>query len=201
MKSRDLIAELDRAQRALDAGHRDKLHNLGISPPTVGRGLVGIARVQLSATGRIYWPDEDGAEAFITPARIGEDPSSPQSAGFEVVPQYGDVIDLIAWSPMHPGKWALRSNLADWLGAIPPQFMTPPPVVVRHDVLSWLRNDAEGLVVFNRTPLDAYRVLSICREIEAEDFAHARELRRILEHPFPVPTISVAGRAPGRWAA
>jgi hypothetical protein len=201
VKTRDLDAELERAQRALTTEHHKQLAALGIPFAVTWRGLVGVVRIELSSDGRTYWPAEDGAEAYITPARIGEDPSSPESADFESVPQYGGLVDLIAWSSKFPGRWATRCDSAVWLGAIPPQYITPPPVVVRRDVFSWLRNDARGLAFLGCSSIDAYRVLSICGEIEAEDFRHAAELRRILAHPFSIPTISISGRAPGRRAA
>ena len=201
MKTRDLIAELDTAQRALRADHRVQLHGLGIPHLIIERGLIGAGRIQLSANGRAYEPAEDGAQAFVTPCRIGTDLLSPEDPDHESVPQFGCVIDLVAWSPRYPGRWALRSGLAAWLGAIPPQFCSPPPVTMRRDVFSWLRAGASGLCILAHERRDAYRVLSVCRdEIKGEDHDHVRELRRIFEQPFSTPRISAAATAPMRAA-
>jgi hypothetical protein len=192
----DLISEGCRAQANINTGHRERLANLGISALTIGRGLVGVERVLLSSDGRLYQPDENGEEVFITPARLSEDPGSPETINHELVAQFGFVCDLVAWSPEFPRRWATRCDLAGWLGAYGPQSMTPSPVPIFRSVLSWLRHDAEGLVVLARSPLDAWRILAICRELRAEDHLHQRELQRVLSHPFPVPPITVPSLVP-----
>jgi hypothetical protein len=76
----------------------------------------------------------------------------------------------------------------------------PPAVPIRRSVLSWLRAKGTGLCLLADEPLDAYRVLSFCDAIEAEDQAHHHELRRILEHPFKGPIITLCSSAQGRTA-
>jgi hypothetical protein len=194
MKTCDLIAEIDHAQRALDATHRAQLAALGIPRLIVECGFVGAARIRLEKDGRTYRPMEGGTEAFITPCRVNGDQPTPEDPDFELVPQYGDVIDLIAWSPEYPGRWATRCDQATWLGCIEPQFVIPPAVPIRRSPLSWLKANATGLCILAHDQWDIYRLLTVCQQLEAEDDAHAKQLRRILEHPFKTPTILVARR-------
>jgi hypothetical protein len=190
MSAVDLVAELVLAQGALTEVERQRLRGLGIPDLVLAIGFVGSARIDLERDGRRWQPCEEGRPAFVTPVRIGADPASPEDPDFELIPQYGDLIDLVAWLPDYPECWATRLGLATWLGAIPPQFLTPPPVPVRRSVLAWLRAGATGLCLLAEDSLDAWRVLSLAHEIEAEDAAHAEELRALLEHPFQGPLIA-----------
>jgi hypothetical protein len=198
MKDGDLIAEIDHAQRALDATHRAQLAALGIPRMIIACGFVGAARIRLEKDGRTYQPMEGGTEAFITPCCVNGDPATPEDPAYDLVPQYGDLIDLVAWSPRYPGRWATRCNQATWLGSIEPQFMIPPAVPIRRSPLSWLKANGTGLCILAHEQTDIYCLLIGCQQLEAEDDAHAKQLRRILEHPFKTPTILVAQRRQSR---
>ena len=156
----------------------------------IENGFIGVSRIMLDNTGTTYQPVDEGPEVFITPVRVGQI-DTPENSQFEIVPQFGNLIDILAWSPRYPTRWALRCDLAAWLGSIPPQYCLPSPVRIRRSPLSWLRSGGNGLCVLSRNHLDTYRLLSECRALEAEDAAHARELRTFLEHPFKTPPISI----------
>jgi hypothetical protein len=104
----------------------------------------------------------------------------------------GELVDLVAWHPRHPHRWALRTGAAEWLGAIEPQYLDPEPVPVWRSPLAWLRVGCVGLVMLSPDPPAAYRVLSGCRGgIVAEDPQHAAALRATLARPWPAPQIIV----------
>jgi hypothetical protein len=199
MKSVNLVAELYVAQGALTTEHRHTLRALGIPDVTVARGFVGVARILPDKRGT-YQPIADGCVAFVTPVRIGVDPSSPEDRDFALVPQYGELIDLVAWSPRDPRRWATRCDYGTWLGAIPPQYVQPEAVPMRRSPLSWLRADGTGLCVLARERIEGYRLLSLCGQLRAEDRQHQRELHDILARPFPVPPITIAAPAQPRAA-
>jgi len=193
-----ILNELSGAQRGLTAEDRIVLERAGVPDLMISCGMVGAVAIELDAGGLHYQPSDDGRRAFVTPCRVA-DPWTPEAVGFEIVPQYGDLVDLVAWHPARPLRWATRRGLAAWLGACEPQFLGPAPVTVKRSPLSWLQGGAIGLCVLDRKPADVYRVLSLCRRIEAEDSAHQFELTRILHHPFSIPPVSSA-RAAGRAA-
>ena len=192
MKTTDLTAELIAAQDALTAADRDTLRATGVPDSVIVFGLIGAAHVLLSDDGQTYQPTEHGPRLFITPVRAEPRTGDVESPDFELVPAFGALVDLIAWLPQFPGRWALRHGVADALGAIEPQYCLPAPVPVRRHPLSWLRSGGTGLCVLSRDRRDAYRLLSCCDRLEAEDAAHACELRSILERPFKTPPITVA---------
>src|SRR5262249_48616033 len=121
-----LALELDAAQRALTAEHRAVLAKCGVSHIMMEFGFIGFASIELDRAGHRYQPVEQGASAFGTPVRVGEDPTSPESVNFEIVPWLGETIDLVAWHPQYPNRWATRRGIATWVGSIEPQIMMPP---------------------------------------------------------------------------
>ena len=189
-KAIDLIDELVTAQTAITAFDRALLERAGVPRIIIDSGLVGAATILVHA-GDLYEPMDVGARGFITPVRVA-DPFTPEAAEYAAVPQFGDLVDLVAWHPRRSNRWATRRGAAMWLGAITPQFCDPPPAPIRRTPLSWLRAGATGLCLLDRDSLGTYRVLSICRAIEAEDRAHRAELERALAHPFGLPEITVA---------
>jgi hypothetical protein len=172
------------------AADRATLERAGVPRIVVDLGMVGAATISLRLDST-YDPDEHGARVFVTPCRV-DDPWSPESAEFELAAQYGMIVDVIAWHPRAPMRWATRLGLAQWLGAIEPQFCDPPPVPIRRSPVSWLRGGARGLCILDRDRRAQYRLLSLCRSLIAEDREHRAELQRVLAHPFSLPTIAVA---------
>jgi hypothetical protein len=126
-----------------------------------------------------YRPDEEhvGAMVFIVRNHIG------------------DPIDLAAWSPPRPvALWCSRGAM---LGAesLFASRMRDELAVFR-DPLGWLRNLCRGVVV-----LDSIKAAPLLRRAEplaAEDVAHGRELRKMLEVRPPrilVPAAEIERRA------
>jgi hypothetical protein len=195
MKPRTLARELDRAIANVDDRARRRLHALGIpeeltQPPLA---MVGIDRVRQTAQHR-YEPADAGATAFVTPIFIGN-PASPEALDpVQTARRDGDLVDLIGWHPN--GGWGLRAGIAAWLGAIPPQYLDPPPVRVHRHPLGWLRGGLRGLVIVADDPVEAYVVLADCRGgIVADDERHRVQLQRILNRQWAIPPItSIAER-------
>jgi hypothetical protein len=118
----------------------------------------------------------------VDPERLDTiEASNPSS-----VVSIGPAVDLLAFHPGAPNRWALRYGLATVLGAIAPQYCRPDPVPVHRDVTDWLRAGCKGIVLLTHDRFGARRVLQQIQSIEAEDERQALELRRILEMPTPV---------------
>lgn len=81
---------------------------------------------------------------------------------------------------------------ATWLGCIEPQYLDPDPVAIRRSPLAWLQAGCDGLVILSGDPADAYRLLSGCCAITAENRQHAAELRKLVRRPGPLPRITIA---------
>ena len=186
-----IAAEYIAAVRALTAVHRERLLAAGVHPGDIDLGMVGVARGRL-AKFDLFEPDPCGALTYLCPVRI--DPFNPLCIASPVADsavRFGHLIDIAAFHPDFPDRWALRLGTADCLGLIEPQYLGPEPVRVHRGPLGWLRAGCSGLVPLTRDRRDLYRLLSECQAIVAEDQAHARSLREVLSRPWPLPPISV----------
>lgn len=184
-----LLAEYNHAQRAITPADRALLVEHGISIGTI-LFLVGSARIRRDKSRHFFDPAEDGLPAFVTPV-IVEVPDTPEASNPPQAVRFGTLVDLVAWHPSRPDSWALRVGSAEWLGAIEPQYLDPAPVTVHRTILSWLQSGTRGIVPLHRTPAELRRVLTYCSSIEAQDRAHAIELRRALRLPWIAPPVSV----------
>lgn len=138
-----------------------------------------------------YDPAPEGGEAFVTPVRV-ETRQTPESPAPRRSLRDGPVVDLVAWHPMQPDRWALRRGTATVLGLIPPQYLRPDPVQVRTSVLDWFRHHCTGSVLLTTSRSVVYRELSLCRGgIRVDNHVHAAQLRRMLSRPWPAPRVSV----------
>lgn len=158
--------------------------------------LTMIGRIRAGVSGQLYEPDMDGGTAYVTPVRvIYADTPECRYPGHAV--RNGRIVDLVAWHPARPERWALRTGAAEWLGSIAPQYMPPvPKVPIRRSVLSWFRHCCAGLVLLSPNPADQYRLLAQCRGgIIAENAEHQAELRRILARPWPLPRVLIGGHS------
>lgn len=189
----DLEGELGRALGALTLGHRRALVDAGI-PNSMMLFMVGVQHVAVA--GDRYEPSDGGAFAFVTPVRVADatldliDDIDHLSA-----PSFGDLIDLVAWHPDTPSRWATRLGNATFLGAVPPQLEGASPVRIRRTPLAWLRAGAAGLAVLSRNRLHAQRVLLQCRQLEAEDDDHRRTIEALLRTPARIPPVYARRRA------
>jgi hypothetical protein len=152
---------------------------------------MALAVARVTVTGGTYQPDPDGGSAFLLPVRVAH-PHTPESLYPGKTVRAGTIVDLLAFHPAHPRRWALRRDDAEWLGAIEPQHLGPPPIHVWHSPLTWLREGCRGLVILSPTPADRYRILADCRGgIVAEDAEHGAELSAGVERPWPLPRIII----------
>src|SRR5437879_3964408 len=89
----------------------------------IGHGRLAICRasVAIRVSNGLFELDAEGeARAFIVPTRMGN-PMSPEASDPVQAVREGEILDLLAFSPSYPMRWALRTGNATWLGAIPPQ--------------------------------------------------------------------------------
>jgi hypothetical protein len=144
-------------------------------------------KIKLDTSGELFWPDDTGLPVWVLPvcAADSDIPDAIEAIDPLTAVRTGPVIDLLAFSPLAPRRWALRRGIATVLGAIEPQRCTPEPIAVHQDITNWLRAECRGIVLLTREPIVAARVLRQCAAIEAEDEAHAAELRRLLAVPPP----------------
>jgi len=186
MSGSDLRREW-RAAAKLQVDSHDELVTLGIASRDIER-LIGVAPIRL-CRGDLFEPDPDGRACLITPVCVHTE-LDPESSDPKVYCRAGAIIDLVAWHPEQPDRWALRLGTPEWLGCIGPQHLEPEPVAIRRSVLSWFQAGCTGLVLLSRSALDQYRILTGCLGgIIAEDAAHRTELRRALQQPFREPQI------------
>jgi hypothetical protein len=195
MTGADLRAEYLTALRTTTFEDLRPLRDAGIGEQGLMVGLA-VASIRLSRDRSLFEFDPDAdAAAFILPIRI-EHAISPEAADPARAVREGEIADLLAFSPNHPARWALRMGNATWLGNIEPQYLAPDPVPVWRTPLHWLRNNCRGLVLLDRDRRAQYRVLISCDAILAEDERHAIELRELLRQPWLAPPVLVRrGRA------
>jgi len=135
-----------------------------------------------------FEPDEEGGHAFVIPVRV-ESTVTPEAFDPAAAVRDGGAVDLVAFHPAKPHRWALRCGNAEWLGAIEPQYLAPDSVRVWRTPLAWLQAGCRGIVLLSPERVSRYRTLSCLHSIVAEDLEHASELRRILERPWPAPQV------------
>lgn len=191
MHTVDLARELRAAQEAIPDEYIGRLVALGVNQLDAAI-LVGTAQIR-ECSGGLFEPAPAGVPALITPVLV-DSVVVPESVVPESAPRVGDLVDLVAWFPLEPARWLLRVGTAEWLGAIEPQYLEPPPTPVWRGPFGWLTHGCIGLVPLSRSPHDMYAVLAGLWGIVAEDRHHMRELRRTLERPWPCPPISVRAR-------
>ena len=188
--------EMGEAIANLSPFDRQVLELSGVGAKMLERGLVGRVSIRLSPDETMWEPGPH--PAYVTPCRIA-DPFTPECPWWRAVPEAGHLIDLVAWHPEHPTRWALRTGFAEWLGACEPQHLSDF-VHVRRSPLSWLKHGATGIVALAPEERERQRLLSFAQLLVAEDFDHAQELRRLMERPTSVPAIKVGingqGNAP-----
>jgi len=198
VKTRDLAREMADAVAALQPRHLDELdrHGLDLLDIVVIPQLVGRADVKIE--GERYQPDPHGSGAFITPVCIHEPhwPESPYPLEFV---RYGNLVDLVAWHPRFPDRWATRTGTASWLGLR--EVFDPFPVPVWRGVLGWLRAGAVGIVLLTSDRAERWRLLSDLPGIIAEDEEHATELRNALQRPWSAPPVIARRSSVTRHAA
>jgi len=151
--------------------------------------LIGRTRVRRCAES-LYEPDPDGNSfAYVTPVRLHY-AETPESCDPERAVRCGEIIDIIAWHPEYPTRWALRTGLATWAGAIQPQYLRPERVRFWRTPLRWLQEGCIGIVLLSSERSDHYRILTHCvGGIVPENELHSAELKRSLQCPYAMPEV------------
>lgn len=148
-------------------------------------GLLGVARVMIERDRYQLCP---GGELALIVAARGNPAGDPETDNPLKLVRGGPLLDLIAVPLARPKTWTLRRGTVCFIGAVEPQILKPDPVEVWRSPVSWLQHSCVGLALLThdrRQQADILRGLDII----AEDEAHGRELRAILERPFPAPRI------------
>jgi hypothetical protein len=188
---------------ALRATSRGAVCSLGISASAIRLTCPALTGITLDHVGELYRPDPAGRPAWVIPA-TAVDPGLPDLIETaDPIAAVGDmtaVVDFVAFSPSSPGRWALRLGAATELGMIEPQYCGPAPVPVHRSPIEWLRAGCNGIALLTRNPCEAERILRECGTIEAEDAAHAFELRRLVLLPPYVNTTVIVRSAARRSA-
>jgi hypothetical protein len=170
----------------------DPLLSAGVSRRAISIAMPALVRVAVH--GGFYHPEPDsGGLAYVIPVRV-DDPFSPEAIDPAEAINGGGIVDLVAFHPAHPHRWALRVGAAEWLGAVEPQYMGPAAVQIWRSPLDWLRADCRGLVILSPDPRDQYRLLSSFGALLVEDVEYATELRQILARPWPGPCVLLGNR-------
>jgi hypothetical protein len=133
----------------------------------------------------LFRPDPTGKPALVVMACVadGDCPDCIETDDPEFAISLGATIDLVAFSPQAPGRFALRCGAAAVLGSIKPQYCNPAPVPVHRGVMSWLRSGCRGIVLLTRDRIVAGGILRGISHLEADSIEHAAELRRLMAMP------------------
>ena len=188
MRALNLLDEFVAAQKALKQPERRSLLGVGIPDKVVRLGMIGAADVVID--GDFYQPSPGGVRRFIVPVRVG-DPATPEWPDPALAVWLGDIVDLVAFDLDHPTRWVLRTGAATWLGAIEPQYLDPPPIIVHAHPLAWLRRECDGIVPLTRTPSELQYLLLSLGGIVVESAKLGLRLKEVLAKPHPIPPISV----------
>jgi hypothetical protein len=186
----------------LEAEHRAAVHNLTTEDAkelvdellipfflVIIHQMVGVLPIRLDKTRWLWEPDPESSQlAYITPLRIGRPDTalSPEPWG---MPRCGDLVDLIAWHPANPHRFALRTAACPWLGCVP--WAEPFPALIRATPLSWLQADCDGLVLLTRKPAQLRTILGDFEYgIQTETDQLAAKLNELIREPLDkVPLI------------
>jgi hypothetical protein len=144
---------------------------------------------------RLYRPDPNGSIAWIIPVCCIDLawPENIETLEPLDVVSVGQALDLVAFDPRRPRRFALRCGLGVVLGAIEPQIADPPPVRIFPDITDWLRHECYGLVILTDDRHQAGRILRCIAQIGPEDDQHAAALQRLSElPPFNTPIITTS---------
>jgi hypothetical protein len=113
---------------------------------------------------------EDVTSAFITICRD----------------DYGDAIDLAAWSPSteRMATWLGRAWAIDQFRLMRPRLAESGALPVHKSPLEWLRARRDGIVIID-SERAKWQIAYLGRSLIVEDVSHGRTLRHALTMPEP----------------
>ncbi len=167
--SRALETEYRGYLQALQKSDAEELTRHGVGMDAVCDLLVGVARIRMN--GELWEPvaaDERGARVFVTPVRHDRQTMNPLDIAARDPAKAnirGEIVDICAWHPLRPGKWALREGDALVLGNVEHSVGRAAARADRvyRDPRSWLAAGGDGVVILAKDSLARNRVL---RELE-----------------------------------
>lgn len=176
-----LRLEMEVAAGRLTTHHLRHLCPLGFSTQTIARltqdGCLGMVTVALD--GRRWFPEEGGNSLLVTP-----------------LVEEGVVVDLVAFNPKVPARWAARTGVGwalgtDCLPSIDQAWDDSERGLLLHATpADWLRSDRAGVAVVHWND-EARRTLLRMRRLEVDDRKYAQTVRLELTRPPPIPEIKV----------
>jgi hypothetical protein len=155
--------------------------------PTLWRMYGMMLQAPIVVRGETFVIAPHGSPAIITPVRVDPDeydperalPTLPETLAPDTAPMMGDIIDLVAWHPRKPDRWACLTGDALTLGACLPQtFDDPAPVRVHGSIAGWFAANLDGIFILAQRPADRMAVLQSLAAIIPDDEDHATELRQ-----------------------
>lgn len=164
-----------------------ELARLRIRVQPIWRWYGMLTQAPIIVRGETFIIAPHGAPAIITPVRVDPAEYDPERA-LRTLPEtldpdgatiMGDMIDLIAWHPRKPDKWACLTGDALTLGACLPQtFDDPAPVRIHGSIAGWFAAGCKGVFITAKDPRERMAVLQSMAAIAPDDEDHAAELRR-----------------------
>src|SRR5689334_13215010 len=157
MKGRDLIDEYLGTMRRMTLEDAQALIRQGVPLSAITAVCPALTRIRINDVGDRYEPaDPTGRLAYVFPATAVDvdRPDIVEDLNPAAVVSCGAVVDLVAFSPAAPARWALRLGHATVLGAIRPQICCPEPVYVWRSVFSWFRSGCRGIVLVTPNPYE-----------------------------------------------
>jgi hypothetical protein len=153
--------------------------------------MVGALPMRVEGRRRRWVPDPTGHRGFVTPVRGRGDRYDARDLLADEIVINGPLLDLVAWHPERPHRWATRTGAAEWLGAWDPGIAQErhEPVRLWRAPFAWLKGWLEGVVPLTTDRAALHRLLADMPAIRAEDEPHGRQLERALERPYPVPVV------------
>src|SRR6516162_76478 len=124
MKTAELVAEHLAAWKVTTESDLDELVRYGLPRQLIQQIRPAVANIVVDKKGELYAPDEAGVRAWVLPVRVF-DPEMPdviEAINPVWAVSCSDVIDLVAFSPAAPRRFALRRGIATVLGSIEPQY-------------------------------------------------------------------------------
>lgn len=141
--------------------------------PWVWRDLIAAGPVLIE--GETYQPHPDGEWCFLTPVIIFRPDTIYNADDSEA-----EVIDIVAWHPATPGRWATRRGAGTVLGDID----LAETLFVHQTPLAWLRSGCRGVCFLDHREI-APALWGFGGKIIAENAAHMRALREACDRARP----------------
>lgn len=177
----DIALEMETAAKRLTAHHLRHLTPLGFSTQVIAHlthyGMLGAVTVAFD--GGLWFPEEGGTSLLVTP--LEED---------------GAVVDIIAFNPKVPARWAARTGVGWALGTDSLREIeqawddSERCLLLQATPTDWLRSGCHGISVVQWND-EARRTLLQIPKLEVQDRKYAQTVRLELTRPPRIPEIKM----------